>query len=101
MARHDGSGGWRVGAPRPVGDPAAFAAALVVDGTAAALGLDLPLGLPRAWVAAARPGAADFQAFLRDLGGAEEPFWRVSAGLDSVSAASPFYPARPPARCGA
>ncbi len=89
------AGGWRAGAPRPVGDPAGFAAGLVADGAPAALGLDLPLGLPRAWVAAAHPAGDGFPGFLRAAGGAADPFWRVAAGLDAVSAAAPFYPARP------
>ena len=64
---------------------------LLAPGLPVALGLDLPLGLPRAY-AAARP-EADFPAFLRGL--ADTPgFFEVSAGLDTVSPARPFYPAR-------
>ena len=49
-------------------------------GLPVALGLDLPLGLPRE-LAAARPEAG-FSAFLRGL--ADTPdFFRVSAGLET------------------
>lgn len=56
-----------------------------------ALGLDLPLGLPRAW-AAARP-EPDFPSFLRTLP-ANPAFLQVSETLDTVSPERPFYPAR-------
>lgn len=86
-----GPEGWRVEAPRPVGDPAALAAALLAPGVPAVLGLDLPLGLPRAYAAGlAEP---DFPAFLRDLGGRPR-FWSVAATVADVSRDSPFYPAR-------
>jgi len=83
--------GWRIAAPRPVGDPHALAAGLRGAGVPALLGLDLPLGLPRAYAAGcAEP---DFPAFLRGL--AQRPgFFAVSATLGTVSRAAPFYPAR-------
>src|SRR3954470_7057278 len=56
-----------------------------------ALGLDLPLGVPREF-AAGRPEPG-FTAFLRGLA-ATPDFFRVSPGLDTVSPARPFYPAR-------
>jgi len=87
-----GAAGWRVEAPRPVGEPAALAAALLAEGGPAALGLDLPLGLPRGF-AAARP-EADFPAFLAARAG-DAAFFEVNAGLETVGAARPFYPARP------
>ncbi|ATR19971.1 Methyltransferase [Roseomonas mucosa] len=90
-ARRTGPGGWLATAPRPVGEPAAWAAALLAEGPTVALGLDLPLGLPRAY-ARARP-EPDFPAFLRGL--ARQPgFWRVAETVAEVSAGSPFYPAR-------
>ncbi|HEX3347802.1 MAG TPA: hypothetical protein VHS58_06840 [Acetobacteraceae bacterium] len=62
------------------------------EGGSVALGVDLPFGLPRAYVER-HPGAADFPAFLRGL--AHRPdFFRVCAALDEVSAARPFYPLR-------
>ncbi|WP_309228502.1 hypothetical protein [Roseomonas sp. KE2513] len=90
IARRQG-GAWRAEAPRPVGDPATLAAALVGEGAPVALGLDLPLGLPRAW-AASRP-EPDFPAFLRALPGNPD-FLRVSETLETVSPDRPFYPAR-------
>jgi hypothetical protein len=82
---------WLAEAPRPVGDPALLAAALIVDGPAV-LGLDLPLGLPRG-LAAHRPEPG-FPAFLAGL--ATRPaFFEVNAGLETVSPDRPFYPARP------
>ncbi|MFZ6763585.1 hypothetical protein [Pseudoroseomonas sp. WGS1072] len=90
LARRDAAG-WRAGAPRPVGDPAALTARLLAEGHPLLFGLDLPLGLPRAY-AATRPEES-FPAFLRGLG--ETPgFFEVSAGLETVSPARPFYPAR-------
>ena len=56
-----------------------------------ALGVDLPLGLPRAF--AAQCSAPDFPAFLRSL--AQSPdFFRVCASLDEIGPDRPFYPAR-------
>jgi hypothetical protein len=54
-----------------------------------ALGLDMPIGLPRAY--AAGLDAPDFPAFLRALG-ADAAFFDVCDTLDQVSAARPFYP---------
>ena len=84
-------GVWHAKAPRLVGDPAALAAALIAEGGPAALGLDLPLGVPRGF-AQHRP-EQDFPAFLAGL--TENPdFFAVSPGLETVSPARPFYPAR-------
>ncbi|WP_426956605.1 hypothetical protein [Muricoccus radiodurans] len=85
------AGGWVAEAPRPVGDPAALTSALLAEGAPLALGLDLPLGLPRAW-AAARP-EPDFPAFLRAL--PHRPgFLSVNPTLETVSRDRPFYPLR-------
>jgi len=74
-----------------VGDPAALLAALLAPGLPVALGLDLPLGLPREY-AAKRP-EPDFPAFLRAL--ATRPgFFAVNAVLETVGPERPFYPAR-------
>jgi hypothetical protein len=84
-------GAWRAEAPAPVGDPAAMLAALVAEGVPVALGLDLPLGLPRDY-AAGRPEAG-FPEFLRGL--ADRPgFFVVNEGLGTVCPDRPFYPAR-------
>jgi hypothetical protein len=84
-------GVWHMQAPVPVGDPAAMLARLLAEGAPVALGLDLPLGLPRAY--AELCPEADFPAFLRGL--ATRPdFFEVSPGLDTISRDRPFYPAR-------
>ena len=61
-------------------------------GGAVALGVDFPVGLPRAF-AARYAGAADFPAFLRALADRPE-FFRVCASLGEVAPDRPFYPAR-------
>ncbi len=86
--------GWRVRPAEPVGPPATLLARLLAraDGGAVALGIDCPLGLPRAY-AARHAAEADFPAFLRAL--PHKPgFLDVAATLDEVSSARPFYPAR-------
>ncbi len=86
------SGAWTVAAPCPVGPVDTLLARLAADGDAVALGVDFPIGLPRAYAArhAAEP---DFPGFLRGL--ATRPaFFDVAPGLQDVSAASPFYPRR-------
>jgi hypothetical protein len=90
IARRKGDG-WRAEAPRPVGDPASLVAALLAEGVPLALGLDLPLGLPRAYAAGCpEPG---FPEFLRGLATTPE-FFDVNPGLDTIGRARPFYPAR-------
>jgi hypothetical protein len=86
---------WRLAAPEPVGDVASLFARLRTraDGGAVALGVDLPLGLPRAYAARYAGGTADFPAFLRGLAGRSE-FFRVCATLDEITPGRPFYPAR-------
>ena len=90
IARRQG-GQWQASAPRLVGDPATLATHLIAEGGTAALGLDLPLGVPRGF-AALRP-EADFPTFLAGLVGNTD-FFAVSPSLDTVSPARPFYPAR-------
>ncbi|MBP0446153.1 hypothetical protein J8J14_15370 [Roseomonas sp. SSH11] len=90
VARRHGAG-WEARAALPVGDPAGMVAGLLAGGDALALGLDLPLGLPRAWAAGRRE--AGFPAFLRGL--YRFPgFLHVNDGLETVSPDRPFYPAR-------
>jgi hypothetical protein len=90
IARRGGRG-WRAEAPRLVGDTDALLPGLLREAVPVALGLDLPLGVPRAWAAArAEPG---FPQLLRTL--ADDPrFFDVAATLDDACAARPFYPAR-------
>jgi hypothetical protein len=83
--------GWIAAAPRLVGDPTRLLPALMAGGAPVALGLDLPLGLPRAF--AAGRAEAGFPAFLAARL-PEDPFFRVADALESVSAARPFYPMR-------
>ncbi|MGX9965694.1 hypothetical protein ACVFYP_20380 [Roseomonas sp. F4] len=92
MARAERQGNrWLAQAPRLVGDVTALLPGLLAEGRPVALGLDLPLGVPRDW-AMARP-EPDFPAFLAGL--VDDPgFFRVAATLEAVSAAQPFYPAR-------
>ncbi|WP_198373526.1 hypothetical protein [Roseomonas rosulenta] len=86
-----GADGWRAEAPVPVGDPVALAAALIAEGAPVAIGLDLPLGVPRGY--AADRAEAGFVPFLRGL--ADRPaFFQVAATLAEVSRDRPFYPAR-------
>ncbi len=85
------AGGWVAEAPRLVGDTARLLPDLLAEGVPVALGLDLPLGVPRAW-AEHRP-ERDFPAFLRGLS-VEDRFFQVSPTLATVGPAQPFYPAR-------
>jgi hypothetical protein len=86
-----GAQGWRAEAPVPVGDPAALAAALIAEDKPVAIGLDLPLGVPRGF-AAGRPETG-FVEFLRGRAG-DAGFFAVAPTLAEVSRARPFYPAR-------
>ena len=92
VARRDGDV-WRLAAPAPVGDVATFLARLraAAEGGAVALGVDLPIGLPRAY-AAGLP-ERDFLHFLTAT--ATRPdFFQVCATLAEVGPDRPFYPAR-------
>ena len=93
LARRAGAR-WTVAAPALVGDLAALLPRLAAaaEGGAVALGVDLPLGLPRAF-AARHAAAADFPAFLRGLA-ARPAFFEVAGTLEEVSPQRPFYPAR-------
>ena len=84
---------WRLGAPAPVGEVATFLARLraVAAGGAVALGVDLPIGLPRAY--AARLLEKDFLHFLTTVASRPE-FFQVCATLAEVTLDRPFYPAR-------
>lgn len=94
VARQEG-GTWAALAPEPVGEARTLPARLLhrAEGAPVVLGLDLPLGLPRAYAPLA--GAEDFLGFLDSLTDERaEKFFRVAATLDEVSPARPFYPAR-------
>ncbi len=83
---------WDLDAPALVGELATFIPRLRAKGTPVALGVDLPLGLPRAYVRAHVPDS-DFPGFLAGL--ATRPgFFSVCAGLEEIAPSRPFYPAR-------
>lgn len=90
---HRNDAGWRLSLPSPVGDVGNFLDRLLqqADGGAVALGVDLPLGLPRAF--AAQRSEPDFPAFLRGVVRIPE-FFQVCAHLDELGPNRPFYPAR-------
>ena len=92
MARQDGSG-WRLGVPRLVGDPAAFLDVLrdEASGAPVALGVDLPIGVPRMY-AALRPEPG-FLRFLETIRGWPD-FFLVCEALTDIRPDRPFYPAR-------
>jgi hypothetical protein len=89
--RQDGI--WRVQAAVPVGPVGAFLNDLLARaaGGGVALGVDLPVGLPRAY--AAGLDAVDFPAFLRGLAGRPD-FFRVGDTLEEIGRDRPFYPRR-------
>ncbi len=85
--------GWHIDPPSPVGDVPVFLPRLRKQSPnhTIALGLDVPIGIPRAY-AATRP-ERDFQDFLcrtKDW----PDFYRVCPTLDDIAAERPFYPAR-------
>jgi hypothetical protein len=88
-----GPGGWRLAAPEPVGNVGDLLARLraAARGGAVAFGVDLPLGVPRAY-AAQRPEDG-FLPFLRQAA-LWPDFFKVCAALDEVRPERPFYPAR-------
>lgn len=80
-------------APRPVGEVATFLTRLraEAEGGPVALGVDSPLGVPRAYAAQRRE--PDFQHFLQAIRNWPD-FFRVCAVLEEVAPERPFYPAR-------
>lgn len=92
IARREGTS-WRLATPVPVGDVATFLERLcgMAAGGAVALGVDLPLGLPRGY-AASLPERG-FPHFLASM--ATRPaFFQVCATLTELTPDRPFYPAR-------
>ncbi len=85
-------GGWAVEVV-PVGELATLLRRLLLraSGGAVALGLDCPIGLPRAYAALLGGGTADFPAFLGGLTAASD-FFKVCDDLDEVAPGRPFYP---------
>ncbi len=63
----------------------------MAEGGAVALGVDLPIGLPRAY-AVTRP-EPDFPSFLRNVGSLPD-FFSVCTTLGDIRPERPFYPAR-------
>jgi hypothetical protein len=92
VARRDG-GRWILSAPRLVGDPARFLDALrsEADGAPVALGVDLPIGVPRTY-AALRPEPG-FLAFLETIRGWPD-FFTVCETIAELRIDRPFYPSR-------
>ena len=85
-------GGWTLTPPQPVGDLPTLFDRLVARDRTIALGVDLPLGLPRAY-AQQHAQEANFPAFLRALEHRPE-FFQVCDHLDQLAPNRPFYPAR-------
>jgi hypothetical protein len=92
VARADGAG-WRLEVPRPVGDPGRFLDGLRAEagGEAVALGVDLPIGVPRLY--AAQRSEPDFLRFLETVR-AWPDFFLVCETLEELRPDRPFYPAR-------
>jgi len=85
--------GWRLTAPQPVGEVSTLLARLLAaaKGGAVALGVDLPIGVPRAY--AVLRGESGFPQFLRAT--AQWPdFFQVCATLREIRIDRPFYPLR-------
>ncbi len=96
-AVHEGAGRYRALAPAPVGDLRIFLDRLrrgVPWTGPLLLGVDFPIGLPRAY--ARRAGVTDFRRLLPQLGGGPwRDFFRVAEGPLEVDVTRPFYPLRP------
>ena len=82
--------GWSVAAACPVGELNTLFARLAQDGDAAALGVDFPLGLPRAYVAR-HVTEPDFPSFLRRLP-TQPDFFSPCDCLHELAPGRPFYP---------
>ena len=63
------------------------------EGQAVALGVDFPIGLPRAFVARHLQAHTGFPGFLRSLDG-HPSFFQAAESLDEVGPGRPFYPRR-------
>jgi hypothetical protein len=86
-------GVWVLDLPRLTGEVAALLPRLAraAGGEAVVLGIDCPIGLPRAY-AAQLGGFSGFPAFLKGLH-PDAAFFQVAREIEEVSLARPFYPA--------
>jgi len=84
-------GSWHLAAPEPVAEPQTLIARLraAANGAPVALGVDFPLGLPRAY--AAKIGITSFPDWLRGLH-PDLPLFEPCRTIDDVSLDRPFYP---------
>jgi hypothetical protein len=92
VASRDGAG-WHLAVPRPVGDPAAFLDVLRAEaaGTPVALGVDLPIGVPRAYaVQRVEKGFLQFLETIRLW----PDFFAVCETIGELRHDRPFYPTR-------
>jgi hypothetical protein len=95
-ANSDGRGSYVVESLAPAADGRGFFGALraAADPGQAMIGFDFPIGLPRAYAAAA--GIASFPAWLETLGTPPwESFHVVAAQPGEITLYRPFYPMRP------
>lgn len=90
---HREDGTWRISAPVRVGPTATLITRLLTEaaGAPVALGVDFPLGLPRAYAALAEIGS--FVGWLRGLE-LDDPLFEPCATLDEINLGRPFYPRR-------
>jgi hypothetical protein len=99
IAERGAGGRWAVGAPRradAVAPDATLCRALSERTPGFVLfGLDLPLGVPRAWADLA--GVTDFCGFLTNQAGTAPwaDFWDPATDPSEVALTRPFYPRRP------
>ena len=86
--------GWTLSI-EPVGDVGTLLARLLdaANGGPVALGVDFPIGLPRAYAAQYPEGARDFPTFLRALH-ARPGFFQVADTIEEICPGRPFYPRR-------
>jgi hypothetical protein len=85
---------WVLDAPQPTGDVSQLVGRLAkaANEQAVILGIDCPIGLPRAY-AEQIAGFSDFPAFLKSLR-RDDAFFEVAEMIDEVSLARPFFPKR-------
>ena len=89
-------GAYHAHAPRMVGESGGLIERMGLaasTGRTTLLGFDFPIGVPRAYAAAA--GIDDFAAWLRAIE-LDSPFFAPADDVADVSPSRPFFPARPP-----
>jgi hypothetical protein len=90
-------GGWQVAAPALVGDSGAWLQSLHLDPGPVLVGVDFPIGLPRAF--ADRAGITDFRRWLTGLSPPDlDRFLTVCRSADDIALTRPFYPQAPGGR---